>query len=135
MQHRRHEILAKRAKLAELKRQRELRASQATARQSIGPGEVGFFAIWLSLSAELTVIPQGALATIPAGPKDGTLVRDAQSGRLYLAHCGGFYWIFEGAMLEQVLASGLASGTALTVAGLPREAAAGDPEKCGGVGG
>jgi hypothetical protein len=85
------------------------------------------------LSAELTVIPQGALATIPAGPKDGTRVRDAQSGRLYLAHCGGLYWIFEGAMVEQVLASGLASGTALTVAGLPQEAAEGDPAKCGGA--
>ncbi|KFA62209.1 hypothetical protein S40285_08164 [Stachybotrys chlorohalonatus IBT 40285] len=37
MQQRREEILAKRAKLAELKRQRELRASQTTAgRQSIG---------------------------------------------------------------------------------------------------
>ncbi|KAK3394503.1 WD40-repeat-containing domain protein [Podospora didyma] len=37
MQQRRDEILAKKAKLAELKRQRELRASQATAtRQSIG---------------------------------------------------------------------------------------------------
>lgn len=37
MQQRRDEILAKKAKLAELKRQRELRASQATAgRQSLG---------------------------------------------------------------------------------------------------
>lgn len=37
MQQRRDEILAKKAKLAELKRQRELRASQATAsRASIG---------------------------------------------------------------------------------------------------
>lgn len=35
MQQRREEILAKKAKLAELKRQRELRASQG-ARQSIG---------------------------------------------------------------------------------------------------
>lgn len=36
-QQRRDEILAKKAKLAELKRQRELRATQATAtRQSIG---------------------------------------------------------------------------------------------------
>jgi dynein intermediate chain len=41
MQQRRDEILAKRAKLAELKRQRELRASQATARQSISQSEVG----------------------------------------------------------------------------------------------
>lgn len=42
MQQRRDEILAKKAKLAELKRQRELRASQANAgRQSIGsPGDV-----------------------------------------------------------------------------------------------
>ncbi|KAM3445689.1 hypothetical protein NHJ13734_000142 [Beauveria thailandica] len=42
MQQRRDEILAKKAKLAELKRQRELRASQAFAgRQSIGsPGEL-----------------------------------------------------------------------------------------------
>ena len=41
MQHRRDEILAKKAKLAELKRQRELRAaSQATSRTSISPGEV-----------------------------------------------------------------------------------------------
>ncbi|KAH6853465.1 WD40-repeat-containing domain protein [Chaetomium sp. MPI-CAGE-AT-0009] len=39
MQHRRDEILAKKAKLAELKRQRELRASQAT-RPSITPGEI-----------------------------------------------------------------------------------------------
>jgi hypothetical protein len=87
------------------------------------------------LSTELTVIPQGALATIPAGPKDGTLVRDAQSGRLYLAHCGGLYWIFDGAMVEQVIASGLAAGPALTVAGLPAEPVAGDPAKCSGVGG
>ena len=37
MQQRRDEILAKKAKLAELKRQRELRASQASAgRQSLG---------------------------------------------------------------------------------------------------
>jgi dynein intermediate chain len=44
MQQRREEILAKRAKLAELKRQRELRASQTTAgRQSIGvPSDVRF---------------------------------------------------------------------------------------------
>jgi len=43
MQQRRDEILAKKAKLAELKRQRELRANQATAsRQSIGtPSDVG----------------------------------------------------------------------------------------------
>lgn len=34
MQQRRDEILAKKAKLAELKRQRELRASQATASRS-----------------------------------------------------------------------------------------------------
>ncbi|AEO70116.1 cb62a54b-08e2-4607-acc1-bd4401cf630f [Thermothielavioides terrestris] len=40
MQQRRDEILAKRAKLAELKRQRELRASQATARQSISQSEL-----------------------------------------------------------------------------------------------
>ncbi|CRJ86078.1 hypothetical protein BN1723_000067 [Verticillium longisporum] len=42
MQQRREEILAKKAKLAELKRQRELRANQATAtRQSIGsPSEL-----------------------------------------------------------------------------------------------
>ncbi|KAG6013508.1 hypothetical protein E4U43_007248 [Claviceps pusilla] len=41
MQQRRDEILAKKAKLAELKRQRELRASQASAsRQSLGPGEL-----------------------------------------------------------------------------------------------
>jgi dynein intermediate chain len=42
MQQRRDEILAKKAKLAELKRQRELRASQATSsRQSMGsPSEV-----------------------------------------------------------------------------------------------
>lgn len=42
MQQRRDEILAKKAKLAELKRQRELRASQTSAgRQSMGsPGEV-----------------------------------------------------------------------------------------------
>ncbi|EAQ93576.1 hypothetical protein CHGG_01811 [Chaetomium globosum CBS 148.51] len=39
MQHRRDEILAKKAKLAELKRQRELRASQAN-RSSSTPGEV-----------------------------------------------------------------------------------------------
>ncbi|KAL2199006.1 WD40-repeat-containing domain protein [Corynascus similis CBS 632.67] len=39
MQHRRDEILAKKAKLAELKRQRELRASQAN-RPSIGPSEI-----------------------------------------------------------------------------------------------
>ena len=42
MQQRRDEILAKKAKLAELKRQRELRASQASAgRQSFGGGDVG----------------------------------------------------------------------------------------------
>lgn len=45
MQQRRDEILAKKAKLAELKRQRELRASQAAsvARPSIpgGPSDVG----------------------------------------------------------------------------------------------
>ncbi|KAL2016957.1 hypothetical protein VTK56DRAFT_2833 [Thermocarpiscus australiensis] len=40
MQQRRDEILAKKAKLAELKRQRELRASQATARQSISASEL-----------------------------------------------------------------------------------------------
>lgn len=41
MQQRRDEILAKKAKLAELKRQRELRASQA-GRPSIGsPSDVG----------------------------------------------------------------------------------------------
>jgi dynein intermediate chain len=39
MQQRRDEILAKKAKLAELKRQRELRASQAS-RPSISPSEV-----------------------------------------------------------------------------------------------
>ncbi|KAL2174743.1 WD40-repeat-containing domain protein [Thermothelomyces heterothallicus CBS 202.75] len=39
MQHRRDEILAKKAKLAELKRQRELRASQAN-RSSITPSEI-----------------------------------------------------------------------------------------------
>ncbi|SPN97183.1 related to dynein intermediate chain 1, cytosolic [Cephalotrichum gorgonifer] len=37
MQSRRDEILAKKAKLAELKKQRELRASSASNRQSIGP--------------------------------------------------------------------------------------------------
>lgn len=36
MQQRRDEILAKKAKLAELKRQRELRATQVNARLSIG---------------------------------------------------------------------------------------------------
>ncbi len=43
MQQRRDEILAKKAKLAELKRQRELRATQVSAtRQSIGgSGDVG----------------------------------------------------------------------------------------------
>lgn len=43
MQQRRDEILAKKAKLAELKRQRELRASHATVgRPSIGsPSDVG----------------------------------------------------------------------------------------------
>ncbi|KAK3309647.1 WD40-repeat-containing domain protein [Chaetomium strumarium] len=40
MNQRRDEILAKRAKLAELKRQRELRASQASARQSIDSNEL-----------------------------------------------------------------------------------------------
>ena len=84
------------------------------------------------LSAGLTVIPQGALAAIPAGPNDGTVVRDAKSGRLYLAHCGRLHWIFDGAMEQQVRASGLASGPALTVAALPEEPAAGDPAKCSG---
>jgi dynein intermediate chain len=42
MNQRRDEILAKRAKLAELKRQRELRASQTSARQSIDSNEVGY---------------------------------------------------------------------------------------------
>jgi hypothetical protein len=83
------------------------------------------------LSAGLTVIPQGALAAIPVGPRDGTVVRDSKSGRLYLAHCGNLHWIFDGAMEQQVRASGLASGPALTVAGLPEEPAAGDPAKCG----
>lgn len=42
MQQRRDEILAKKAKLAELKRQRELRNSQASAgRQSLSGGDVG----------------------------------------------------------------------------------------------
>lgn len=47
MQQRRDEILAKKAKLAELKRQRELRASQATAsRQGTGsPGDVGVISL------------------------------------------------------------------------------------------
>lgn len=40
MQQRREEILAKKAKLAELKRQRELRASQSAGRGSITPSEV-----------------------------------------------------------------------------------------------
>ncbi|KAK3903038.1 WD40-repeat-containing domain protein [Staphylotrichum tortipilum] len=40
MQHRRDEILAKKAKLAELKRQRELRANQASSRSSITPSEI-----------------------------------------------------------------------------------------------
>lgn len=88
------------------------------------------------LSATLTVIPQGGLAAIPAGPRDGSLVRDAQSGRLYLAHCGGLYWISEGAMQDRVIASGLATGPPLTVAGMPPKPAAGDPAKCGsGIGG
>lgn len=40
-QQRRDEILAKRAKLAELKKQRELRANQATAtRQSLGGNSI-----------------------------------------------------------------------------------------------
>jgi hypothetical protein len=82
------------------------------------------------LSGAPTLIPQGALASIPAGPRDGSLVRDAQSGRIYLAHCGGLYWISEGAMVEQVRASGLASGPVLTVAGMPPEPAPGDPAKC-----
>jgi dynein intermediate chain len=39
MQQRRDEILAKKAKLAELKRQRELRAKESSAsRQSLGSG-------------------------------------------------------------------------------------------------
>lgn len=37
MQQRRDEILAKKAKLAELKRQRELRTQASASRQSIGP--------------------------------------------------------------------------------------------------
>jgi len=42
MQSRRDEILAKKAKLAELKKQREIRAGQASSRQSIsGTGDVG----------------------------------------------------------------------------------------------
>lgn len=40
MQQRRDEILAKKAKLAELKRQRELRQSQGGGRASIGGSEV-----------------------------------------------------------------------------------------------
>ncbi|KAK4160992.1 putative cytoplasmic dynein 1 intermediate chain 2 [Cladorrhinum sp. PSN259] len=40
MEQRRGEILAKKAKLAELKRQRELRASQAAGRASASPGEL-----------------------------------------------------------------------------------------------
>lgn len=45
MQQRREEIIAKTAKLAELKRQRELRANQSNAgRQSVGGApEVGFY--------------------------------------------------------------------------------------------
>lgn len=40
MQQRRDEILAKKAKLAELKRQRELRQSQGSARTSISGSDV-----------------------------------------------------------------------------------------------
>jgi hypothetical protein len=83
------------------------------------------------LDNAVTFIPQGALAALPAGPSDGTVVIDAKSGRLYLAHCGNLYWIFDGAMEQQVRASGLASGPALTVVGLPEQPAAGDPAKCG----
>lgn len=46
MQQRRDEILAKKAKLAELKRQRELRSNNTSSRQSIGgPSEVRIFFI------------------------------------------------------------------------------------------
>ena len=44
MQQRRDEILAKKAKLAELKRQRELRTQASTSRASIGPSDVSCFA-------------------------------------------------------------------------------------------
>ncbi|KAL2156886.1 hypothetical protein VTH06DRAFT_2768 [Thermothelomyces fergusii] len=54
MQKRREEILAKRAKLAELKRQRELRASQANRSSVITPGEVGLVLLLLSLAVVFT---------------------------------------------------------------------------------
>ena len=51
MQQRRDEILAKKAKLAELKRQREVRAKEVSAsRQSIGnSGDVGIILLSLGL--------------------------------------------------------------------------------------
>jgi len=54
MQQRREEILAKKAKLAELKRQRELRASQAsTSRQSVGTTPDVRFAPFLPVHGKL----------------------------------------------------------------------------------
>jgi dynein intermediate chain len=50
MQQRRDEILAKKAKLAELKRQRELRSKEISTRQSVGGSSSDVWADLLPLS-------------------------------------------------------------------------------------
>lgn len=87
------------------------------------------------LKSELTVVPNGALAGVPEGPSEGSLLAEPGSAVIFVVRCGGLYRVADEAQLGRLVAAGLARLPALTVSGPLVEPDITERSRCAGLSG
>jgi hypothetical protein len=70
-----------------------------------------------SLTAQVTIVPPGALGPIAEGPQEGTLLQEVGGGALFVMRCGSLYRIQDNAQLNRLVSAGLARQPILRVSG------------------
>jgi len=70
-----------------------------------------------SLSAQVTLVPPGALSSIPEGPQEGTLLQEVRGNTPFVMRCGSLYRIQDNAQLNRLVAGGLARLPIVKVSG------------------
>jgi hypothetical protein len=87
-----------------------------------------------SLSAQVTVVPQGALGPITEGPQEGTLLQEVGGSTLFVMRCGSLYRIQDNAQLNRLVSGGLARLPILKVSGPLSGPELGARRRCAGSG-
>jgi len=87
-----------------------------------------------SLSAEVTVVPPGALGAIPEGPQEGTLLQEVSGTTPFVMRCGSLYRIRDNAQLDRLVAGGLARLPIVKVSGPLSEPDITARKRCAGSG-